>query len=190
MSPPLECMLCPLCHGAYKALSQHLRRTHFVCNTDERRLLLNLSSGRVNVRTAPCPVLGCDYCNTRLDKHLKDGHPELTRNQMLIEEQSAKRTMSIQLLGNLRASNPQISMVSDFDINSRDHEELQGVEEVDPGVVCRRSECVTGRAELQVAIATIERLEREALIRVKTIKFKSRKLRRYQKVVKELSAPG
>jgi len=190
MSPPQECMLCPLCLGAYKALSHHLRRAHFVRNTDERRLLLNLSSGRVNVRTAPCPVLGCDYCSTRLDKHLKDGHPELTRNQMIIEEQVAKRTMSFRLLGNLRATNPQIAMVSDLDIDSGYNEETHYVEEVDPGVVCLRSECVTGRAELQVAIATIERLEREARIRVKTIKMKSRKLRRYQHVVKEVSAPG
>jgi len=92
-----------------------------------------LSSGRVNIRTAPCPVLGCNYCSTRLDKHLKDGHPELTRNWMIIEEQVAKRTMLVQLLANLRATNPQVGMVSDLDINSRDHEELQGV---DPGVVC------------------------------------------------------
>jgi len=190
MSLPQESTLCPLCHGAYKALSQHLRRVHFVCNTEERKLLLNLSSGRVNIRTAPCPVLGCNYCSTRLDRHLQDGHPELTRNQMIIEEQVAKRTMSVQLLANLRATNPQVGMVSDFDIDLRGDVEMQGVEEVDPGVVCLRPECVAGRAELQVAIATIERLQREALIRVKTIKVKSRKLRRYERVVKEVSVPG
>ncbi|TNN75138.1 hypothetical protein EYF80_014548 [Liparis tanakae] len=76
-------------------------------------------------------------------------------------------------------------MVSDFDIDSRVPEELQGVEGVDPGVVCLRSECVAGRVELQMAIATIERLEREALIRLKTIKVQARKLCRYQLVMKE-----
>jgi len=98
--------------------------------------------------------------------------------------------MSIQLLGHLRATNPQVALVSDFDIDTRDPDELQGVDEVDPEVNCQLSMCVAGRAEHQVALATIERLEREALLRLKKIQIQTRKLRRLQKVVTEVSAPG
>jgi len=46
---PNENTICPLCLEAYKALAQHLKRAHFVINLDERKLLLNLASGWVNI---------------------------------------------------------------------------------------------------------------------------------------------
>ncbi|TNN35405.1 hypothetical protein EYF80_054430 [Liparis tanakae] len=141
MTTSTDHTICPFCLGPYKALSQHLR-SHYVLNTDERKLLLNLASGRVNIRLAPCPVLGCTYRSTRLDKHLKDGHPELTRNRMLVEEQTAKRLMSIQLLGSLRASNPQVAMVSDIGIDWTDTDELQCVEELDRDITCQLPLCM------------------------------------------------
>ncbi|TNN53539.1 hypothetical protein EYF80_036239 [Liparis tanakae] len=127
MKPIKHYTICPLCLKAYKALTQHLRRTHLVLNLDERRLLLNMASGRVNIRLAPCPVSGCRYLSSRLDKHLQDGHPELSRHRMVKETQAARRAMTVQLLGSLRATNPPVAMVSDFDIHQSDLEELQGV---------------------------------------------------------------
>ncbi|TNN31818.1 hypothetical protein EYF80_058024 [Liparis tanakae] len=62
---------------------------------------------------------------------------------------------------------------------------LQGVDEVDPGLVCPRLECLAGRAELLAMQANLEKKERESLL-LKKIKVQVRKLRCYQKVVREM----
>jgi len=182
--------ICPLCLNDYKALSQHLKRAHFVLNIDERRLLLNLASRRVNIRSGPCPVSGCKYHSSRLDKHLQDGHPEMSPSHMFNEQQAARRAVTVELLGHLRATNPQVAMVSSLDVDQRDPEEPQGVDEVDPGAVCLRPDCMTERAELLVATATIERKERESLVLLKQVTVQARQLCLYQKVVREVSAAG
>ncbi|TNN30615.1 hypothetical protein EYF80_059233 [Liparis tanakae] len=94
--------------------------------------------------------------------------------------------MSVQLLGSLRATNPQVAMVSDFDI---DHEadEIHHMEHDDTEVACQLPACVAWRIELHETIAIKERLEREALTRLKRIKYLFRKNRRLQQIAKELS---
>jgi len=138
MTPSRESSICPLCLHVYQALAQHLKRAH-VFNVHERKLLLSMASGRVNIRRCPCPVSGCNYHSTRLDKHLQDGHPELSRNQLLNEEQAVRKAAAVQLLGCLRATNPQVVMVSAFDLVESLPDELQVV---DPGVVvCQMPDC-------------------------------------------------
>ncbi|XP_056272754.1 centrosomal protein of 170 kDa protein B-like isoform X4 [Pseudoliparis swirei] len=116
MNGTINSSICPMCLQTYKALSQHLRRAHLIKNVKERKLLLNMASGRVNIRCTPCPVVGCKYHSSRLDKHLQEGHPELTRTRMAMEVVTVKRAVTVKLLGYLRATNPQIAMNSGFDL--------------------------------------------------------------------------
>lgn len=103
---------CPICHRYFSALRKHLRNSHYLSNIEERRILLNLAAGRVNLHTAPCPVPGCNYTLTRLDRHIKQAHTELTipeRVDMLFE---AERRLILRLLGDLWASYPTPVMVT------------------------------------------------------------------------------
>ncbi|TNN32943.1 hypothetical protein EYF80_056893 [Liparis tanakae] len=77
-------------------------------------------------------------------------------------------------------------MVSNLDYQENDDQDLQGVEEVDPGLVCARQECMAGRAELMAMQANMEKKERESLLLLKKIKVQARKLRRLTKVVREM----
>ncbi|XP_056292528.1 uncharacterized protein LOC130207832 [Pseudoliparis swirei] len=189
MTPPHGSSICPICLHVYQALAQHLKRAHGVFNLHERRLLLSMASGRVNIRQCPCPVSGCSYHSTRLDQHLLDGHPELTRTRLLNEEHAVRKAAVVQLLGCLRATNPRVAMVSALDLVVCSAEDRQVVGEVDPGVVvaCQMPACVSVRAEHQENTATMERLERESTLHLKTIKVQARKLRRYQLVVRGMN---
>jgi len=191
MTPSLESTVCPLCLHNYQALAQHLKRAHGICNGHERRLLLSMASGRVNIRQCPCPVSGCSYHGTRLDKHLQDGHPELRQARLLNEEQAVRKAAVVCLLGCLRATHPRVAMVSALDLVASTAEDRQVVCEVDPGVVvvvCQMPACVGVRAEHHELTATIHRLEREATQQQSKIKVQARKLRRYQLLVRGVSA--
>ncbi|TNN32942.1 hypothetical protein EYF80_056892 [Liparis tanakae] len=89
MTPTIKQSFCPVCQGKYKALAQHLKRAHFMNNLEERRL----------VKHGHRAVFGCKYLSSRLDKHLQEGHPELTRNRMATEAMGARRTETVKLLG-------------------------------------------------------------------------------------------
>ncbi|XP_029281734.1 uncharacterized protein LOC115003936 [Cottoperca gobio] len=69
---------CPVCLNEYSQLGKHLRQTHRVKNETERKILLKLGSGRTDVRTEPCGVGGCQYQGSRLDRHIRDIHSEMT----------------------------------------------------------------------------------------------------------------
>ncbi|TNN29881.1 hypothetical protein EYF80_059969 [Liparis tanakae] len=189
MTPSRESSICPLCLRIYQALAQHLKRAHAVFNVHERKLLLSMASGRVNIRRCCCTISGCNYHGTRLDKHLQDGHPELTRNRLMNEEQAVKKAAAVTLLGCLRATHPQVAMVSTFDVVESVPDQLQAVHEVDPGVVvCQVPDCVRMRAELQEKTVTNQRQERDSIVHLKTIKVQARKLRRYQVLLREAKA--
>lgn len=106
---------CPLCFKVYAAMSNHLRRTHVIANRDERKLLLNLSSGHVNIRSCPCPVGGCTYRNGRLDQHLKLAHLGLSADQRESYTQSVRKAKTVSLLQDLRKTEPSPPMVSSID---------------------------------------------------------------------------
>lgn len=114
---------CPLCMRMYARLSQHLTVTHKVENKQERKLLLALESGRVDARAGMCPVPACGKFSSRLDRHIRT-HSEIS----LVAQDEAlrlcKRRQILSKLTVLRATNPDVPMVSTLDL-----EELQELEE-------------------------------------------------------------
>lgn len=119
---------CPLCYRSYSQLSQHLKVSHKVRNVDERRLLLALESGRVNVRKGRCPVAGCNKETSRLDRHLRR-HSELTAKARRVAFADCKKAKVIRDLAVLRASNPVVPMVSAFDLEEEGAAAPEGEEE-------------------------------------------------------------
>ncbi|KAG5278592.1 hypothetical protein AALO_G00100630 [Alosa alosa] len=67
-----------------------------------------MGNGRIKIRTEPCTVPG-------LDKHLDNGHKELSTQERAAYIKEAK--LGKASLAELRASNPQIPMVSTLDID-------------------------------------------------------------------------
>lgn len=106
MSPVSQVTSCPVCSKTVSSMSKHLTRAHAVQNPDERKILVNLAAGRVNVRGMECPVDGCMYSLTRLDKHIVQAHAELSVEetaQMLVR---LKWDKTVQLLQELGATQP------------------------------------------------------------------------------------
>ncbi|XP_038842235.1 uncharacterized protein LOC120041360 [Salvelinus namaycush] len=106
---------CPLCPKVVIGFSQHLRYTHNVRNTEERVLLCNWRSGRVNIRQQPCPVTGCSTRLSRLDRHM-ESHTELNRSQRRRAIQELRRRLTMERLAALRASNPVVPLTTRLDI--------------------------------------------------------------------------
>lgn len=145
---------CPLCLHGYHQLSQHLRVTHKVINSQERKLLLAISSGRVDVRKGTCPVPSCGKSTSRMDRHLKD-HTELTRVAQQETMQVLKRRKIIHDLTELRASNPAMPMASTLDL-----EEAQNLEDAPPPPeegTCDKPCCQHTRKQLQDQVAELNR---------------------------------
>lgn len=109
-------------------MSRHLHLTHNVENVQERRLLLQLASGRVNVRGSECPVQACSYGSGRLDRHLFQGHPELSsevRSKML---DFVRRSKTVELLRALMETEPSPPLTSGLSMegcSSTDWEEQE-----------------------------------------------------------------
>ncbi|XP_073720164.1 uncharacterized protein [Misgurnus anguillicaudatus] len=169
---------CPLCHRNYAQLSQHLRVTHKVTNVTERKLLLALESGRVNVRVGVCPVPGCYRESNRLDRHLKS-HTELSaavrRNAMA----ACKRKKILQDLAKLRASNPEVQMASSLDLDEPDSvgEKEVPAEEEEEEEVCENRGCKTKvsrlveeNADLRNQVETLASTLREVSRRYRSLK--------------------
>ncbi|ROL49818.1 hypothetical protein DPX16_1189 [Anabarilius grahami] len=106
---------CPLCLRMYARPSQHLVVTHHVKNKEERKLLLSLESGRVNVCERRCPVPGCGKLTSRLDRHIQT-HSDLSMTARMDAVLSCKRKKVLSQLSALRASNPEVPMVSSLDL--------------------------------------------------------------------------
>ncbi|RXN39294.1 LRR and PYD domains-containing 3-like protein [Labeo rohita] len=117
---PVE--ICPLCLRMYGRLSQHLILTHKVENKEERRLLLAITTGRINARAGNCPILGCGRFSHRLDRHIRT-HSEISEVAQDDAILCCKRRVVISKLTALRASNPAVPMVSTLDLE--EHEQLE-----------------------------------------------------------------
>ncbi|XP_054899205.1 uncharacterized protein LOC129368304 isoform X2 [Poeciliopsis prolifica] len=123
MTPPKCPCYCPLCDYPYKYMGKHLQSRHFVKNAKEKRLLTNFATGRVNFRHLSCPVPGCGFSKTRLDRHLEQGHPELDGEKLAELIKGIKRKVTIDSLRALRASDPSPPLVSNLDVGD-DEEEM------------------------------------------------------------------
>jgi len=111
---------CPVCRLFYLALNKHLKHKHAVRNLEERGILLKIASGRINVRTKPCPIAGCSYAGKRLDRHVKHDHPELSRHKAHQVMARLKHSVALQLLHDLRETNPIIGMATSLDIDNEE----------------------------------------------------------------------
>ncbi|KAA0708119.1 hypothetical protein E1301_Tti022006 [Triplophysa tibetana] len=170
---------CPICKRDYAQLSQHLRVSHGVKNLDERRLLLALQSGRVSVREGRCPVLGCNKESPRLDRHLK-AHSELTVATRRMHISEMKRLLCLQQLAALRASDPEVPMVSTLDLMEEEEgvfalelSEEEGAEEPEESG-CSRRACMVARE-------TIAQLNSQVDTLTSTLKELSRRFRILQR---------
>ncbi|XP_032419383.1 uncharacterized protein LOC116720312 [Xiphophorus hellerii] len=124
MIPPKSTACCPICEFEFAYLGKHLASRHSVVNKAEKRLLLNHATGRVNYRHLPCPVPGCGFSKSRVDRHLKEqGHPELDKAQVQEFVKDIKRKVTMDGLRALRASNPTPPMMSSLDLD-QDEDEL------------------------------------------------------------------
>ncbi|XP_029282686.1 uncharacterized protein LOC115005040 [Cottoperca gobio] len=115
---------CPVCGKQVRALSQHLSSRHRVRNVQERRILLNMSSARVNIRSSPCPATGCGYALSRLQRHIRHTHTELTLEERASLLLRAKWIKSTQLLSSLRATSPTTPMATSIDLLPDDREDV------------------------------------------------------------------
>ncbi|XP_043997414.1 uncharacterized protein LOC122845272 [Gambusia affinis] len=123
MTPPKERATCPICDYKFSCLGKHLTTRHFIKNKIERRLLINLGTGRVNFRHLSCPVPGCTFAKTRVDRHLEEGHPELDHAKIMEIIRDTKKQVTMDGLRALRASNPTPPVMSNLDIGL-EHEEV------------------------------------------------------------------
>ncbi|XP_067249026.1 uncharacterized protein [Chanodichthys erythropterus] len=170
---------CPLCLRGYHQLSQHLRVSHKVINSQERKLLLAISSGRVDVRKGTCPVPGCSKYTTRIDRHLK-GHSELTREAQQETIQVLKRKKIIHDLAELRASNPAVPMASTLDQEeAQDLEDAALSPEEEEGT-CDNPCCQQASKRLQDQVVNLKR-------RVKTLKSVIRVMTRRNSLLRRRS---
>ncbi|XP_014829395.1 PREDICTED: uncharacterized protein LOC106907987 [Poecilia mexicana] len=124
MAPPNTPSYCPICQYKYLYLGKHLENKHLIKNKAERRILINYGRGRVNIRGMSCPIEECKYSRSRVDSHLKQGHPELDAAKIRDIIQDIKNCCVVDQLKALRANNPQPPMMSSLDLDSEDHEEM------------------------------------------------------------------
>ncbi|KAF1389830.1 hypothetical protein PFLUV_G00077620 [Perca fluviatilis] len=192
MTLPRGMCCCPVCLKDYVALSNHLQRAHGVHNVEERKILLNLATRRVNVRNEACPVLGCSYHSTRLDKHLRDGHRELTRDEVEVNLDMARRTKSISLLTALRRTNPTVSMSTGLDLeeeNEGDQMEVPGEAEED-APQCPDPSSIHSKVEVKRLSARLQLVERELMnMRSKSQRL-AKRLRRSQAMASARETPA
>ncbi|XP_029281577.1 uncharacterized protein LOC115003793 isoform X2 [Cottoperca gobio] len=106
---------CPVCLNEYSQLGKHLRQTHRVKNETERKILLKLGSGRTDVRTERCSVGGCDYQGSRLDRHIREIHSEMTVEERAKMMEITKQMKAIKELAALRMTDPVPAMATYLD---------------------------------------------------------------------------
>ncbi|KAM4565501.1 uncharacterized protein V3H82_014523 [Fundulus diaphanus] len=120
-----------MCRCSILHLGKHLKGRHRLLNSKERQILTQWGSGRINIRRCQCPVPACGYIpGKHLDRHLMSYHKELSledRRRMLHHVRGLR---AMQMLAELRKSNPLPPMVSRLD-----QEELELPELQQPGLV-------------------------------------------------------
>ncbi|XP_035478727.2 uncharacterized protein LOC118299259 [Scophthalmus maximus] len=168
---------CPLCQRYFSALNKHMKNMHLIRNSVERRLLLNMASGRVNIRAAPCPVPGCQYQLSRLDRHIHQSHTELSIAERAAKMNQARRIRTMELLAELRATDPTPAMESTLDLYPGVPEEDIDVTPPSPVAECGSSECRCIRHEYEWELERVK-AERDEFCR--EVRLLRRKLQKQQ----------
>ncbi|KAG7259145.1 hypothetical protein CRUP_013361 [Coryphaenoides rupestris] len=108
---------CPLCHKNDSALAWHLLRAHDIHNVQERGLLVGLASDNVKCLKEPCPIPACRHVDKNLVQHLET-HWEVSwsdRQELLAQ---LKRSVTIRMLAELRATNPKPPLTTNLDLEA------------------------------------------------------------------------
>ncbi|XP_034080988.1 uncharacterized protein LOC117551982 isoform X2 [Gymnodraco acuticeps] len=132
---------CPICNSPFRALSKHLQRNHSVRNLVERRILLLLAKGRINIRLHPCIIAGCEYIGTRLDRHLYRGHVELSRQEIHVVLTKLKKKVATNELHELRLTNPTVAMITSWDVDTVGDDVLSQPPPLSPVIECDNPDC-------------------------------------------------
>ncbi|CAJ0600742.1 unnamed protein product, partial [Cylicocyclus nassatus] len=111
---------CPVCKKMLSSISAHLSTVHHVENVEEKKILIQLANQKVSILTSPCPVPGCGYQKSRLDRHLTSCHRDLSDQARERYIQTAQRIKAITLLRELRASSPNVPMATRLDLAAAD----------------------------------------------------------------------
>lgn len=96
----------------------HLVRVHDIDNAEERALLVALAIGTVKCQKEPCPVPACHHVDKDLIHHLET-HWEVSwpdRQDLLAK---VKRTITIRMLAELRATDPKPPLRTNLDLEAR-----------------------------------------------------------------------
>ncbi|XP_047216480.1 uncharacterized protein LOC124865439 isoform X2 [Girardinichthys multiradiatus] len=102
---------CLICYKVSAAMSDYMRKSHFINDLQERRMLLNFSSGHVNEHNSP----GCTYKTGCLDQHKQFAHPDLSADLRESYMQSDRKAKTVSMLQDLRKTEPSLPMVSGLD---------------------------------------------------------------------------
>ncbi|XP_049334429.1 uncharacterized protein LOC125801676 [Astyanax mexicanus] len=121
---------CPVCKKMLSSISAHLSTVHHVENVEEKKILIQLANQKVSILTSPCPVPGCGYQKTRLDRHLTSCHRDLSDQARERYIQMAQRIKAITLLRELRASSPNVPMATRLDLAAADESSTPDYDQV------------------------------------------------------------
>ncbi|XP_049334427.1 uncharacterized protein LOC125801674 [Astyanax mexicanus] len=121
---------CPVCKKMLSSISAHLSTVHHVENVEEKKILIQLANQKVSILTSPCPVPGCGYQKTRLDRHLTNCHRDLSDQARERCIQTAQRIKAITLLRELRASSPNVPMATRLDLAAADESSTPDYDQV------------------------------------------------------------
>ncbi|KAJ8333412.1 hypothetical protein SKAU_G00414200 [Synaphobranchus kaupii] len=178
MTLPKNAAACPLCAKTMASVAKHLRVVHRVASVRERVVLTKLATGRIDIRKCPCPVPACSFRGHKLDRHLVRSHVELTQKQRQAYSHRAKREEAIAQLGQLRASDPAVPMVSQLDLQASEGGPAEREVAEDGG--CQNPACDRQRQDLEDKVSRLE----------KELRALRRCFRRYvrRRVVREAAA--
>ncbi|CAL8360243.1 unnamed protein product [Merluccius merluccius] len=96
-------------------LGWHLVCKHDIQNAQERTWLVGLANGRVNCNKEPCPVPTCPHTAQNLNRHFQS-HWEVSLQDREDLMAQLKRTVTIRMLAELRATNPMPPLRSTLDL--------------------------------------------------------------------------
>ncbi|KAK9976406.1 hypothetical protein ABG768_021611 [Culter alburnus] len=168
---------CPLCHRGYSQLSQHLGVSHGVRNKAERKLLLAIPSGRVDVRKGTCPLPACGKYTSRMDRHLAT-HTEVTVAARRQATETLKRKKILEGLAKLRASNPAVAIVSSLDLAEELDDPIVAVEEEEAAgeqeSACNNPSCQDEREDLRRQVDMLSESLRKVTRRYRLLLRRSR----------------
>lgn len=102
------------------SISAHLTKVHKVKNAQEKNILIQLAHQKVSILTAPCPVPGCGYKKSRLDRHMSSSHQHLSEQDKERYRQIARKEKAITLLRQLRENHPAVPMATTLDLAADD----------------------------------------------------------------------